>query len=333
MKTIIQRSEFYVALTIIALSIVIGSTNGAFLTVGNLIDLLRSSIVMGMFAIVCMIVIISGGIDVSFPAIAAFSMFATTKLLYINEYKGSVLLAFVIASIIGLGLGLINGVFISIFKLPTLIVTLGTSSMYTGFMLAFIGSREISDVPQSMIDFSKMNIIQVRNANGIISSLPMSMLILVAVIIVGWLLLRHTMLGRGIYAIGGDPVSAVRAGFNMKAIQFFIYGFVGFISGITGMLHTVMMRNSNPVDLTGMEMLVIAAVVLGGTRITGGFGTITGTLFGVFLVTIINNSLILMGIPSFWQRFVIGMMIVIGTGITAYQSKKSKSKVNEVVFE
>jgi len=333
MKRIFKTNEFYVALTIIVLSIIIGTKNSVFFSLENLIDLLRSSIVQGIFALGVFLVIISGGIDVSFTAIATFSMFATTKLLYANNYEGSVLLAFVISGLIGLFLGLINGTLISVFKLPTLIVTLGTASMYTGFLLTFVGNREISNIPKGMIEFSKIDLFKVTNERGIISGLPVSILIFLVLIIILWLLLKYTMLGRGIYAIGGDRVSAQRAGFNITAIQFFIYIFVGFISGIAGMVHTCMMRNCNPVAMLGTEMIVIAAVVLGGTRITGGHGTIVGTLLGLLLVTVMNNSLILLGIPSYWQRFVIGLLIIIGTGITAYQSKKSKVQMNEVPIE
>ena len=333
MRKFIKTNEFYVALTIILLSVIIGSKSEAYFTAGNLIDLLRSSIEMGIFALGVLIVIVSGGIDVSFTAIATFSMFPTTKILYVNNYKGSVLLAFAISAAIGLFLGLINGSLISYFKLPTLIVTLGTSSIYEGFLLTFVGNREISNVPQGMIDYSKLNVIQVTDSRGIISGLPVSILIFLSLIIIVWLVLRYTMLGRGIYAIGGDRVSAERAGFNITAIQMFIYAFVGLISGIAGMVHTTMMRNSNPVSIIGTEMIIIAAVVLGGARITGGHGTILGTLLGLFLVIIMNNSLILLGISSDWQRFVIGLLILIGTGITAYQSKKSRSTINKVLIE
>lgn len=333
MKKILKKNEFYVFIAIVLLSIIIGARSSAYFTTGNLIDLLRSSIEMGIYALGVLLVIVSGGIDVSFTAIAVFASFTTTKVLYMNHYEGSALLMFAMSAAIGLLLGLINGSIISFFKLPTLIVTLGTASIYEGFLLTYVGNREISNVPQGMLDYAKLNIVSVTNDKGIISGLPISFLILVILIIVVWLLLRYTMLGRGIYAIGGDRVSAERAGFNVKAIQLFIYTFVGFISGIAGMVHATMMRNSNPTSIIGTEMIIIAAVVLGGARITGGHGTILGTLLGLFMVVIMNNSLILLGISSDWQRVVTGMLIIIGTGITAFQSKRSKSTINKVLIE
>ncbi|HHY46487.1 MAG TPA: ABC transporter permease [Firmicutes bacterium] len=325
MKRLPSTNEFYVAATIVLLSIIIGSINPAFFTLGNLIDLLRSSIVMGIFGLGVLMVIISGGIDVSFTAIASISMFATTKILRYYDFQGTVLVAFLIAAGIGLALGLINAVFISLFRLPTLIVTLGTASMINGFMLAFIGAREISNIPQGMIEFSKINLFEVTSSTGFVYGLPAAILILAALVVFVWFLLKYTMLGRGIYALGGDRVAAERVGFDINAIQFFIYGFVGLISGVGGLVHTCLMRNSDPVDLMGTELVVIAAVVLGGARITGGHGTVLGTLLGLFLVTIITNSLILLGIPSYWQSAVVGMLILVGTGVTAYQSKRAQA--------
>lgn len=330
MKKLLNTNEFFVALTLLILAAVIGTINPTFFSAGNVIDLLRSSIVTGIFAIIVMIVIISGGIDVSFPAIAAFSMFATTKILTTYGYEGSILLAFLIAGLIGVLLGLINAVLISRFNLPTLIVTLGTASMFTGFLLTFVGYKEITNVPAGMVEFSKLELFRVTTDTGVVYSLPFAIVPLILVAGVVWFILKYTMLGRGIYALGGDPVSAERAGFNIKKIQFFIYCFTGFLAGIAGVIHTSLMRNSNPMDFMGAEMLVIAAVVLGGSRITGGHGTMVGTFLGVFLVLVINNSLILLGIPSYWQKFIVGLLILVGTGITAYQTKRSALRIPSI---
>ncbi|QRG68326.1 ABC transporter permease [Brevibacillus choshinensis] len=331
MKKMVQTSEFYVAVVVLGLFLVIGSQNSAFFTATNLYDLIRSGIVPGIFVMCAMLVIISGGIDVSFPAVATFSMFCATKILHSMHYEGPVVTAFFLSGLIGLGLGLINAVFISLFRLPTLIVTLGTSSMFSGFLLTFVGSSQINDLPRPFLTFSKEQVFKFTGEGGITVGLPAAVLITFGVVISVALLLRYTMLGRGIYALGGDAVSAQRIGFSPVRIQFFVYSLVGFLAGIAGMIHTTMMRNSNPVDLLGTELLIIAAVVLGGTRITGGHGTVLGSLLGLVLVITIQNSLILLGIPSYWQRFVIGALILIGTGVAAYQVKRSIARRKSIV--
>jgi simple sugar transport system permease protein len=140
-----------------------------------------------------------------------------------------------------------------------------------------------------------------------------------AALFVGFLL-QWTMLGRGIYAMGGSLVAAERAGFRIRRQQLFIYGLAGLLSGVAGLVHACMMRNANPFDLVGMELNVIAAVVLGGASITGGRGTVLGTVLGVLLIVTINNSLILLNIPSYWQKVVTGGVILVSTGITARTS-------------
>lgn len=327
MTDLFKRNDFLVGLTIVIFSIVTGLSDPSFFTIANLFDLLRASIVIGIFAVGVLVVLISGGIDVSFTAVAAFSMYTTTLYLTTSGFQGHWLLVFAISAGIGIGLGLINAVFIGLFKLPTLIVTLGTLSLFRGFLLAFIDSRLISNLPASMREFSRTNLFRTVSDDGVISSLPIAFLFLVGVVLITWFILKYTMLGRAIYAMGGSPVGAERAGFNTRNLKFFIYGYVGALAGLGGIIHASMARVANPFDLVGLELTVIAAVVLGGARLTGGHGTILGTLLGVALIVVISNSLIVLGIPSTWQRVAIGLLILVGTGLPAYQALRSQRQL------
>ena len=263
----------------------------------------------------------SGGIDVSFTAIAAFAMYVGTKAMVAFGMGDSILVAFLVAGVIGLALGLINGFFIATLGLPTLIVTLGTLSVFRGFLLTFVGTQLITAVPMGMRDFSRTMLIRLTAADGTIVSLPIAFLLLVIVVAVTWLLLNRTMLGRSIYALGGAPESALRVGVNVVGVQYFVYAYVGVLSSIAGIVHGSLARVANPFDLVGLELSVIAAVVLGGARLSGGHGTILGTLLGVALIVVINNSLIVLGIPTTWQNVVTGSLILFGTGVPALQSR------------
>ena len=327
MRALFKRSEVLVGLTIVAFALVAGLRDASFFSIGNLFDLLRASIIIGIFAIGVLVVLISGGIDVSFTAIAAFSMYSTTLYLTTSGLQLHWLLVFLISSAIGFALGMINAFFIGVTKLPTFIVTLGTLSLFRGFLLTFIGSKLISNVPRSMRDFSRTNLFRIIGSDGVIHSLPIAFLFLVGVVFVTWFLLNFTMLGRSLYAMGGSPVAAERAGFNIRGRQFFIYGYVGILAGLGGIIHASMARVANPFDLVGLELTVIAAVVLGGARLTGGRGTILGTLLGVALIVVINNSLIVLGVPSTWQKVVIGLLILLGTGIPAYQEMRAQRQL------
>ena len=322
MKRLLSRNETLVAITIIGLSLIIGFNNPVFFSVGNLFTLLRTSVVTGILAMGVLIVIISGGIDVSFTAIAVFGLYVAVKMMKGFMPDAPIWVGFAIASLVGLGLGLINAFFIAHYRLPTLIVTLGTLSMFHGFLLFAIGNEIIRDVPPALTQFARSAIVRIPLERGQANLHP-AILITVAAIVVTWLLLNFTMLGRGIYALGGSREAAERAGFNVNRIQYFIYGFVGFLSGIAGMTFGALARQANPQDIVGMELNVIAAVVLGGAQLTGGYGTVLGTVLGVILVILANNSLILIGVPTVWQRVVIGLIILVGTGIPAIQARRA----------
>lgn len=317
---ITKRSEPYVLAAIVVLSLLIQVRSGQFFSGNNLVDLVRSLIVPALFSVGCMMVIVSGGIDVSFPAIASLAMFVTDKILLASNYSGNVILAYAISAGLGLLMGALNGLLISYLRLPTLVVTLGTSSLYSGLMYgAFAASA--SDVPPAISRHGKEILFTATNKTlGLTSNMPAQVLILVAVLILVFFLLRYTMLGRGIYAIGGDETAAERAGFNVRGIKMFLYCFVGLLAGITGIVRISMMSYADPSTMLGMEMTVIAAVVLGGARVTGGIGTLTGTVLGIALMTILSNSLILIGIPTYWSRVFTGAVIIIGTGVTAHQT-------------
>ena len=316
-RRIFARSEPWVLAAIVALSLLIQARSGQFFTGNNLVDLARALIVPGLLSIGCMMVIVSGGIDVSFTAIASLAMYVTDRILLASGYSGNVILAYAMAGGFGLLLGALNGFLIAFLRLPTLVVTLGTGSLYTGLMFgAFAASA--SDVPPSIAAHGKETLFTAVNEElGLTSNMPSQILILAGMLVLAFLLLRYTMLGRGIYAIGGDEAAAERAGFNVRAIKMFLYCFVGVLAGITGIARISMMAYADPSTMLGMELTVIAAVVLGGTRVTGGLGTLTGTMLGIALMTILANSLILMGIPTYWSRAFTGAVIIVGTGVTA----------------
>jgi simple sugar transport system permease protein len=326
MKRLVARNETLVAVVIVAFCLVATISDPLFLTVTTLSDLLRASIVLGILAVAAMMVLVSGGIDVSFTAIAVFAMYATTIFSLGVWPEMPWYLIFALSMGMGALLGAINGVFIAGFGLPTLIVTLGTLSIFRGFLLTFVGSDRISALPPDMREFSRMVIARGTTEGGHFYALPWAFAALVAVVVVTWFILQKSMLGRAIYAIGGSVESARRVGVDVRLTQFFVYVYVGALAGLAGIIHGAMGRMADPFSLVGLELSVIAAVVLGGARLTGGYGTLTGTLLGVALIVLVQNSLIVIGIPSSWQTATIGLLILLGTGLPAYQAKRAAAR-------
>ena len=324
-KKMFQSNEPYIFLIIILLGIVVQIRSGQFFTENNIVDLLSAMIVPGLFAIAEFMALIAGGIDVSFPALASLSAYATTKLLLDKNYEGNVLLAFIIAIAIGAVLGAINGYFIGYLNLNAMIVTLGSASIFQGIMQGTLRANQLSVIPVGMKNFGTAAFLTATNkVNGLTSILPYTFIILVLVCAVMHFALHYTIFGRGIYAIGGNAQSAHTAGFNVKRTKFIMYIIIGMIASASGIC---MMQQMHPTNMLGMEMNIIAGVVLGGVALTGGAGTLTGCILGTFLIILVQNSMILLGIPTTWSDVFVGLVIVIGVSLTAWQSNRtSKSK-------
>lgn len=320
------RNETLVAGVIVLFCILATLSDPRFFTITTVSDLLRASIVIGIFAVGAMLVLVSGGIDVSFTAIAVFAMYSASLISLGAWPEMPWPLIFVISVGIGAGLGAINGFFIAFLRLPTLIVTLGTLSIFRGFLLTFIGSQRISDLPPAMRDFSRGVLARGTTEAGNFYSIPWAALALLGVVVLTWAILQKTMLGRSIYAIGGSVESARRIGIDVPRTQFFVYVYVGALAGLAGIIHGSVGRMADPFSLVGLELSVIAAVVLGGARLIGGYGTLTGTLLGVALIVIVQNSLIVIGIPTTWQSVTIGLLILLGTGVPAYRAKRAAAR-------
>jgi len=319
-RKITGKSEFYITLVLIALCLLIEVRSGQFFTPNNIVDLLSALVVPGIFAVGTFMVIVSGGFDVSFPALASLTGFATTKLLLDAGYEGGIWLPILITIAIGAILGAFNGLFIGYFELPAMIVTLGSSSVFKGFMQGTLASKQLAVIPAGMKNFGTSALFIAKNAeSGLTSKMPTTFIVLVVVVIAAYFLLNKTMFGRGIYAIGGNAVSAHRAGFNVKRTRFLMMVFVGVISALAGMCRICMMQQMHPTNMLGMEMNIIAGVVLGGTAIVGGSGTLYGCMLGTALIVVVENSMILIGIPTVWKDVFVGALIVIGTGISAMQ--------------
>lgn len=333
LRNLFRSQEAIVAVGIVLLAIVITLINPNFFTVANLFDLLRFITVDGLLALGVLIILISGGVDVSFPAIANFSTYIVVVALIAAGFQGSVAAVYLLALPVGLMLGLVNGFFVSYLRLPTLIVTLGTSSLFYGAMLFFLGSANLFNLPGGMTEFSKASLMTVTSPEVGATALHPTILLLVVAAILVWMLLRYTLIGRGVFAIGGNREVAERTGFRIHLIELVIYAIAGSLAAVAGVTRAVLYRNANPISLMGTELDVIAAVVLGGAAITGGSGTVAGALLGVLLLTIIRTSLVLVGIPSEWQKFVVGIVLLIGVTVPAARAARSRRRIAPTLME
>ena len=231
-----------------------------------------------------------------------------------------------LAVIIGLALGLLNGMLISIFRLPTLIVTLGTSSLIYGFNLFFVGSQDLFNVPRSIAAFSRASLLTVTDQGGRSYMLHPLVLLFMAVAILMALFLRYTTTGRGIYALGGSREAAERVGLPVRRLELLVFAIAGGLAAVAGMTQVVFFRNANPGALSGSELDVIAAVVLGGVSVTGGRGSVGGALLGLTFVTVMTTSLVMLGIPAAWQKVFVGVALLLGISLVASRIARARAR-------
>ena len=325
LRRLTHKSEFYLLIVFIVICLGIQLISGGQLFMPSTVfNILRAMIILGMFALVNMMVVVSGGFDLSFPALAALSYSATVAIL-LNMGWGaqSVWSAFLIAGFIGAALGALNGVLIAFFKLNAMIVTLGTQTLFLGISLGPFQFPEVTaTLPQGLVNFGELYLVEIFNAAGVRSTMTFAIVPFVLLAVIVWLILNRTMFGWSLYAIGGSEISAERAGINVKLTKFILYVFVGLVSGMIGILRVTMARQAIPMGLIGWDLMVIPAVILGGASIYGGVGTVFGTLIAVALISVVTNSLLLVGIDTAWQDFFYGLVIIAGVTVSAVQLKR-----------
>jgi len=321
---LIRTNEFLVLLIIIILSIVIGLINPAFFSVATIFDILRASNVYNLMAFGLLLVVILGGVDISFVAITAVASYGTHMAMLKLDYQGGIWLYFLIGTAIGLVCGLLNGFLITKFKLPIFDLTLATQTMLYGFSLFFLGATANFDLPEGMVGYYGNYLAVTQDPFIGTTGLHVSVLYVLAAGIAIWWLLKYTMIGRGIYAIGGNREVAQRSGFNINRITMIVFVIMGVLSAITGVTQSGFQRNFSPTLFIGQNLNVLASVILGGASIHGGRGTVIGTFLGVILTQLINRALILTGIPVEWQQFVIGVLLIIFIAIPAIREERNR---------
>ncbi len=326
MKKFIKTNEFTIGVIIVAMWLIFGMVNHDIISLSNLYSMARASIIPATFALSAMLVIIAVGIDISFYAVGCFSVYVTVKFFVSNKMMDVPLIVIFIGAIaIAILLELINWFFIDRLDLNSFIVTVGTQTLYKGFLLAFVGTAYITTLPNAMKKLSTSYLASTTNSSGIKSYLHVLVIVVIALYVLMHLMLNYTRFGRNIYAIGCDPVAAKRAGINISKTRLFVFIIAGVLCGIGGVFQATLNRVAVPADLVGQELMVIAAVFLGGALGKQARGSVLGTALGVILLSLISNNLILLKIPSYWQQAITGIIILIGLAI---QSSKSSKEAN-----
>lgn len=295
---------------LIILIVFVSVLNPAFLQVNNLLNLMRQLIINGFIALGMTFVILTGGIDLSVGSTLAFTSAIFAGLLQNGMNTG---LAILITLALGLALGLINGLLITKGKLAPFIVTLATMTIFRGLTLVYMDGRPISG-PKDNFAFQFLG-------KGQVFGIPFQVILFLIVYIVLSTLLNKTSHGRKIFAVGGNEKASFISGIKIDKVKILVYVISALMAVVSGLVLTSRLNSAQPTAGSAYEMDAIAAVVLGGTSMTGGSGSLTGTLIGILILGVLNNGLNLLGVSSFYQQIVKGVVILIAVLIDRKRNK------------
>jgi len=322
------NSQLTLLVLLVVIWLVFGIVNPQILTLANFFSLSRAAIVPAIFALAEMIMMALGCVDISYAMIASVSAYGTFYLWNRNGWTdGSIVPIFLCAIAIAMLLELINWFFIDRIDLNSFIVTLGVQSLLKGFLLAFVSTAYIYTLPSPIQRFGLSYLGKALSKDGIESVLHSSVIIVAVLYLAMNFIMERTKFGREIYAIGGDVDSARRVGINVSRVRLCSMLLVGVICAIGAVLHDALSRASMPLptDYVGRELNSIAAVVIGTGGSKKAKGIVTGTLLGVLLLQTISTNLVMLGVPSFWQQAVSGIIILAGMIVQTTNNKAFKA--------
>lgn len=272
-----------------------------FLTLGNISQVSALAAVVAVAAVGEAFVIITRGIDLSIEAMIGLVAYSVARSLELQLVDPIGALAMGLA--IGLVLGMINGFIVAVLKVPAIVATLGTLSIFRGIDYVIAGPDQVplAGLPEGFTDLSRADIF----------GIPVFVLIAVGVVIVGSLFLRSTRFGRQVYAVGSNPEAAAIMGIPSRLVTFVAFSVCGLLAGLAGVMWVMQFGTINGTAATGATLAIIAAVVVGGVNTLGGSGTLAGAAIGALFLGFIANALILVGLSQFWLQAIYGLVILI----------------------
>jgi simple sugar transport system permease protein len=308
----LHRHDIQIGLIILILGTFFSILSPGFLTPGNLLGLLESYSVSAIMAAGLLVVLISGGIDISFAAIAGVTQFIVATILV--NYGGNWFTAFALAGLFGALLGVVNALLIHYLRAISVIITISTMTFYFSMLMFVTQGRSIYNLPDWFTN------------NMAFLSIPFPVMVAAVVLLITLLLLSRLTLGRLIYGLGGNPEAAKRMGCHVGGLRCFAYGYSGFMGAVAGIVQAHRVEEVVPNALMGRELDVLAAVVLGGASLAGGVGTVSGTILGIVLLAMLQNGLTLIGVSSYSFGAVTGLVILVSVSATAYTAKRQQKR-------
>jgi len=303
LRRMLRAREAGILVMIVAFALVVGAIQPRFLTAQTLDIVLLAIPLVLVAAMGEMTVIVARHVDLSIGSILGFSAVAA-GMVFRAHPEWPLIVGVMMALVSGAALGAVNGVIVTMFRLPSIIVTLGTLSLYRGLVFILSGGKQVdpNDIPEQLIHMAQTSPIGV----------PWIVIIAFAVALAIYLLLTHSQVGRQIYAVGSNPVAAPLRGIRVVPVTILVFVISGTLAGLAGVLYAARFGYVNPgITGVGFEFTVIAAVVIGGVSINGGSGSVPCAMLGVILLGAVTVALPILGVSGFWESGVYGGIILI----------------------
>lgn len=302
--------RFGLPLVFVLLCVALGFSSEYFMTWRNWMDILRQTSINGILAVGMTYVILTRGIDLSVGSILAFSGLCSAMV----AVQGYGLLAALSAGMFaGAVMGALNGFMVANLSIPPFVATLGMLSVGRGLTFILNDGSPVTDLPEAYLALG----------TGKLGPIGMPIVIFAIVALFFWLVLKYTTYGRYIYAVGGNEKSARTSGIGVRKVTFSVYVISGLLAGLAGIVLSARTTSALPQAGVSYELDAIAAVVIGGTSLSGGTGSIVGTLFGALLIGVINNGLNLLGVSSYYQQVAKGLIIVFAVLIDVWRKRRA----------
>ena len=301
-------TETWLVTILLLICLVLSLVSEQFFTLANLFNLLNTSSTNLIFAVGLLVVLIAGGIDISF-AVAASVVQYVVAIGLMQIGGGNWAIGLSMAAVAGIALGAVNAALIHYFRIISIVVTIATFNIYFGLLMFVTRGVSIYNLPEWWTH--RTVLFEYQQANGSWAELTLPVAIMAVCVLATWLLIRHSTTGRQLYAFGDNPEGARRLGINIAAMHFIAFGWLGLMAGIAGLVQVHYAQEVVPNALIGRELDVLAAVVLGGARLGGGRGTVLGCILGVLLVSVTQNGLNLLGISPYAFKMIIGAVILV----------------------